>query len=74
MTGPLPIRPEMNFHMEMERYETSKVVIRRKKVYVDRHMGGLGESHTHGSLNHFFLLRLMRDFNSLKDAGMKDIY
>ena len=46
VTRPWPVScVEMNFHVEVESSETSKVFIRRKKstVPVDRHMGGLRE-------------------------------
>ena len=44
VTRPWPIRcVEVNFHIEMESSETSKVFIRRKRAHVDRHMGGLRE-------------------------------
>ena len=46
MTRPWPIsRVEMNYHAEMENSEIS--VYEEEKVHVDRHMGGLRESHTH---------------------------
>ena len=51
MTRPWPIsRVEMNYHAEMENGEIS--VYEEEKVHVDRHMGGLRESHTHDSLSH----------------------
>ena len=47
---------EMNFHKEMESGETSKVLIRRKTVGVNRHTRVSSErsSHPHRSVNHSY--------------------
>ena len=67
VTSPWPVScVEMNFHIETESSETSKVFIRRKRVqymWIDTQVGSERESLPRGSLYHFygaFLLGFLR--------------